>query len=61
MRERVDKKTKQETKVLCINKKEVKGNVNIENKWAIINKYSSINISSEYNISGVAGYGLNLI
>ena len=47
--------------VLCINKKEVKGNVNIENKWAIINKYSSLNISSEYNISGVAGYGLNLI
>ncbi len=61
MRERVDKKTKQETKVLCTNKKEVKGNVNIENKWAIINKYSSLNISSEYNISGVAGYGLNLI
>ena len=61
MRKKVSNKMKQENKVICTNKKEIKRNVIMRNKWFIINKYSSENISSEYNVSGVGGYGLNLI
>ena len=61
MRKKVSNKIKQENKVLCAIKKEIKDTVINGNEWAIISKYNSENISSEYNVSGVGGYGLDLI
>lgn len=47
--------------VLSTNKKENKDNIIIGKNRVITNGCSSFNISLEYMVSGVGGYGLNLI
>ena len=61
MRREVIDRIKKENKVLCVNKKEIKENLTIGEKGDIQYKCNSENISSEYNVSGIGGYGLNLI
>ncbi len=61
MRREVIDRIKKENKVLCVNKKEIKENLTIGEKVDIKYKCNSENISSEYNVSGIGGYGLNLI
>lgn len=54
-------KINKENEVLCVNKKENKENLIIVEKGDIRYKSNIENISSEYNVSGIGGYGLNLI
>ena len=61
MRREVIDRIKKENEVLCVYKKENKENLIIWEKGDIQYKCNSENISSEYNVSGIGGYGLNLI
>ena len=61
MRKETIDKIKKENEVLDVNKKMTKNILTIGEKVNIENKYNSENISSEYNLSGIGGYGLNLI
>ncbi len=61
MRREVIYKIKKENEMLGVNKKLTKNILTIGEKGNIQNKYNSENISSEYNVSGIGGYGLNLI
>lgn len=61
MRKELIDKIKKENEVLCVNKKEVKDNLTIGEEGDIQYKFNSENTSSEYNLSGIGGYGLNLI
>ena len=61
MRREVIDRIKKENKVLCVNKKEIKENLTIGEKGDIQYKCNSEIISSIYNVSGIGGYGLNLI
>ena len=47
--------------MLCVNKKEVKNNLTIGEEVDIQYKFNSENTSLKYNLSGIGGYGLNLI
>lgn len=61
MRKETIDKIKKENEVLDVNKKMTKNILTIGEKVNIENKYNSENISSEYSVSGIGGYGLNLI
>ncbi len=61
MRKELIDKVNKENEVLCLNKKENKENLTIGEKGDMQYEYNSENISSEYNVSGIGGYGLNLI
>lgn len=61
MRKESIDKIKKENEVLCVNKKENKENLIIWEKVDTQYKCNSENISSEYYVSGIGGYGLNLI
>ena len=61
MRKKLIDKINKENEVLCVNKKEVKNNLTIGEEVDIQYKFNSENISLKYNLSGIAGYGLNLI
>lgn len=61
MRKKLIDKIKKENEVLCVNKKGVKDNLTIGGEGDIQYKFNSENISSGYNLSGIGGYGLNII
>lgn len=61
MRRELIDKIKKENEVLCVNKKEIKDNLNIGERGDIQYKCNSEIISSIYNVSGIGGYGLSLI
>lgn len=61
MRREVIYKIKKENEMLGVNKKLTKNILTIGEKGNIQNKYNIENISSEYNVSGIGGYGLDLI
>ena len=61
MKGKLSDKIKQENEVQYLNKKEIKGELTIGENAYIQNKCNIKNISSEYNVSGIGGYGLNLI
>ena len=61
MRREVIYKIKKENEMLGVNKKLTKNILTIGEKGNIQNKYNSEIISSEYNVSGIGGYGLDLI
>lgn len=61
MRREVIYKIKKEDEMLGVNKKLTKNILTIGEKGNIQNKYNSEIISSEYNVSGIGGYGLDLI
>lgn len=61
MRREVIYKIKKENEMLGVNKKLTKNILTIGEKGNIQNKYNIENISSEYNVSGIGGYGLDII
>lgn len=61
MRSEVIDRIKKENEVICVNKKEIKENLTIGEKGDIQYKCNIESISSMYNVSGISGYGLNLI
>lgn len=61
MRKKLIDKINKENEVLCVNKKEVKNNLTIGEEVDIQYKFNSENTSLKYNLSGIGGYGLNLI
>ena len=61
MRREVIYKIKKEDEMLGVNKKLTKNILTIGEKGNIQNKYNSEIISSEYNVSGIGGYGLDII
>ena len=61
MRKKLIDKINKENEVLCVNKKEVKNNLIIGEEVDIQYKFNSENTSLKYNLSGIGGYGLNLI
>lgn len=61
MRREVIYKIKKENEMLGVNKKLTKNILTIGEKGNIQNKYNSEIISSEYNVSGIGGYGLDII